>query len=68
MIPALLPTPKPIMASTDKKMRATIKKNKIINDETKLRLQEQRDYFNTEEAGFIEVDSDNERERTLKVK
>lgn len=68
MIPSLLPTPKPITATSDKKMKAKLKKNKIISDETKLRLQEQRDYFNTEEAGFIEVDEDNDRERTLKVK
>ena len=43
-------------------------KTKLLNDEMKQRLVEQGDYFNTEEAGILEVDSDNDRERTLKVK
>lgn len=57
-----------LMPSKDKKMRAVLKKTNEITEEMKLRLQEQRDYFNTEEQGYLEVDSDNDRERTLKIK
>ena len=68
IVPSAIPTPKPITANSDKKAKAHLKTTKILKDETNLRLQEQRDYFNTEEAGYLEVDSDNDRERTLKVK
>jgi len=41
---------------------------KNLKDEMKQRMQEQRDYFNTEEAGYLEVDEANDLERTFKVK
>ena len=69
MLPFEKLTPgKSIAGKRDKKMNAVLSKTKVLNDEMKQRLQEQSEYFNTEEAGYLEVDSDNDRERTLKVK
>lgn len=49
----------------DKKLSAILEKNKVLTEETKTRLKEQSQLFNTEERGFLEVE--HERERTLKV-
>jgi hypothetical protein len=49
----------------DKKLTAVLEKNKVLHEETKTRLKEQAQIFNTEERGFLEVE--HERERTLKV-
>jgi U3 small nucleolar RNA-associated protein 7 len=49
----------------DKKLAALLDKNTILKEETKLRLKEQSQIFNTEDRGFLEVE--HERERTLKV-
>jgi U3 small nucleolar RNA-associated protein 7 len=49
----------------DKKMQAVLEKTHVLKEETKTRLKEQSQIFNTEERGFLEVD--HERERTLKV-
>ena len=49
----------------DKKLSAMLEKSKVINEETKTRLKEQAQIFNTEDRGFLEVET--ERERTLKV-
>ena len=59
---------KSVLAHSDKKMKASLEKSKVLKDEMNKRLHEQSDYFNTEEQGFLEVDSDNDLERTLKVK
>jgi len=39
-----------------------------LSEEMRKRLNEQENFFNTEENGYIELDEDNDRERTLKVK
>jgi|LakMenEpi03Aug12_release.lakeMendotaPanAssembly.Ray.scaffolds.fasta_scaffold5113642_1 hypothetical protein len=49
----------------DRKVEATLKQTRILEEETKTRLKEQNTLFNTENRGFIEVET--ERERTLKV-
>jgi U3 small nucleolar RNA-associated protein 7 len=49
----------------DRKVEATLKQTRILEEETKTRLTEQSNLFNTENRGFIEVET--ERERTLKV-
>lgn len=49
----------------DKKLVALLDKNNVLKEETKTRLKEQAQIFNTEERGFLEVEE--ERERTLKV-
>jgi U3 small nucleolar RNA-associated protein 7 len=49
----------------DKKLSAVLEKNQVLKEETKLRLKEQAQLFNTEERGFLDVE--HERERTLKV-
>lgn len=48
-------------------MKALSSKSKVLNSEAHLRLQEQNQFFNTEDHGYIQVDEDNDRERTLKV-
>jgi len=48
-------------------MKAIVGKSKVLNSEAHLRLQEQNQFFNTEDKGYIRVDEDNDRERTLKV-
>jgi U3 small nucleolar RNA-associated protein 7 len=54
----------------DKKMKALLKKQDVLTEEIDLRLQEQKDFFNTQQQGYLEVDpeEDGDRERTLKVK
>lgn len=49
----------------DKKLSALLDKTRVLTEETKTRLKEQAQLFNTEERGYLEVD--HERERTLKV-
>ena len=49
----------------DKKLSAVLEKNQVIKEETKTRLKEQAQLFNTEERGYLDVE--HERERTLKV-
>lgn len=49
----------------DKKLAAMLDKTNVLKEETKLRLKEQAQIFNTEERGFLDVE--HERERTLKV-
>lgn len=49
----------------DKKLQAVLEKTHILKEETKTRLKEQSQIFNTEERGFLDVE--HERERTLKV-
>ena len=49
-------------------MRALLSKTHVLNEEATTRLKEQSSYFNTEEAGYMQVDDDNDRERTLKIK
>ena len=58
----------PLPAAKDKKMKAFLQKNQMLQTEMKQRLTDYGEYFNTEKAGYLDVDSDNERERTLKVK
>ena len=43
-------------------------KNKVLNTESRLRLNEQNQFLNTEDHGYLQVEDDNDRERTLKVK
>ena len=52
----------------DKKVKALLSRTTVLNDEAGSRLKEQHSYFNTEEAGYLQVDEDNDREKTLKVK
>ncbi len=40
----------------DKKLSAQLEKNSILKEETKLRLKEQSQLFNTEERGYLEVE------------
>lgn len=49
----------------DKKLNAVLEKAHVLKEETKTRLKEQAQLFNTEDRGFLEVE--HERERTLKV-
>lgn len=49
----------------DKKMQAVLEKTHVLKEETKTRLKEQAQIFNTEDRGYLEVE--HERERTLKV-
>ena len=49
----------------DRKVEAAIKQTRVLQEETKTRLKEVKQLFNTEDPGFIEVET--ERERTLKV-
>lgn len=49
----------------DKKLQAVLEKTHVLKEETKTRLKEQAQIFNTEDRGFLEVE--HERERTLKV-
>jgi U3 small nucleolar RNA-associated protein 7 len=49
----------------DRKVEATLKQTRVLEEETKLRLKEAGTLFNTESKGYIEVET--ERERTLKV-
>ena len=49
----------------DKNLQAVLEKTHILKEETKTRLKEQSQIFNTEERGFLDVE--HERERTLKV-
>lgn len=49
----------------DKKLNAMLEKQSVLKEETKTRLKEQAQIFNTEDRGFLEVEQ--ERERTLKV-
>lgn len=49
----------------DKKLKAALNKTKVLNEEIQLRLKENDALFNTEERGYLEVETD--RERTLKV-
>ena len=58
---------KPVLAEHDKKAHAMAKKTKELTTEAGLRLEEANKYLNTEDHGYIQVDEDNDRERTLKV-
>ncbi len=49
----------------DKKLNAELKKTEVLNKEIELRLQEKNEFLNTEDKGYLEVET--ERERTLKV-
>lgn len=49
----------------DRKVEATLKEARVLQEETKTRLKEADALFNNETRGYIEVE--NERERTLKV-
>lgn len=49
----------------DRKVVAALKESRVLKEEAKTRLQEADTLFNTEDHGFIEIES--ERERTLKV-
>lgn len=49
----------------DKKLQAVLEKTHVLKEETKTRLKEQAQIFNTEDRGYLEVE--HERERTLKV-
>jgi len=53
----------------DKKVRAMLQLNKTLTAEATQRLREEKDFFNTEQAGYLEVDpeEDGDRARTLKV-
>jgi len=53
----------------DKKLRAHLHTETTLKKEGDTRLQEEKDYFNTEQAGYLEVDheEDGDRARTLKV-
>lgn len=53
------------MVKRDRKAQAAINETKVLREETKLRLEEANELFNTEERGYIQVE--HERERTLKV-
>lgn len=54
-----------LLMGKDKKLAALLDKTTLLKEETKTRLKEQAQIFNTEERGFLEVEE--ERERTLKV-
>ena len=43
------------------------RKSKELNTEANKRLEETNKNLNTEDHGYIQVDEDNDRERTLKV-
>ena len=49
----------------DRKVEAALKQTRVLEEESKTRLKEANSLFNTEEKGYIEVET--ERERTLKV-
>ena len=49
----------------DRKLDAQLEQTRQLKEETHLRLQEQNEFFNTEQSGYIETETD--RERTLKV-
>ena len=49
----------------DRKLEAALEQTRQLKEETNLRLQEQNEFFNTEQSGFIQTET--ERERTLKV-
>jgi U3 small nucleolar RNA-associated protein 7 len=49
----------------DRKVEAAIRQTRSLKEETSLRLKEQNEFFNTEQGGFLETET--ERERTLKV-
>ena len=49
----------------DKKVEAALKETRVLKQETKTRLEEADNLFNTEEYGFMQTET--ERERTLKV-
>jgi hypothetical protein len=49
----------------DRKVEAALKQTRVLEEETKTRLKESDVLFNTEQKGYIEVET--ERERTLKV-
>lgn len=48
-------------------MRALQAKNKELEKELSHRLGGQNQFYNTEDYGYIQLDEDNDRERTLKV-
>ncbi len=58
---------RPVLAEHDKKAKAHEKKDKEITKEANLRLEESNKFLNTEDHGYIQLDEDNDRERTLKV-
>ena len=58
---------RPVQAAHDKKTKAFEKKTKELNSEANTRLEETDKYLNTEDTGYIQVDEDNDRERSLKV-
>ena len=49
----------------DRKLEAALEQTRQLKEEANLRLQEQNEFFNTEQTGFIQTET--ERERTLKV-
>ena len=49
----------------DRKIEAALTQTRQLKEENNLRLQEQNEFFNTEQGGFIQTET--ERERTLKV-
>ena len=49
----------------DRKVIAALKETRVLKEEVKTRLKESAQLFNTEDHGFIEIET--ERERTLKV-
>ena len=57
-----------LKAVKDKKVKAMLQQNHVLAREMRQRLHDRSEFMNTEQAGFLEVDSDNDRERTLKVK
>ena len=58
---------RPVQAEHDKKAHAMVRKNKELGTEANLRLEETNKYLNTEDHGYIQLDEENDRERTLKV-
>jgi len=44
---------RPLVPQHDKKARAQLAKNKVLNQETRLRLKEQNQFLNTEDHGYL---------------
>jgi hypothetical protein len=59
---------RPVIAEHDKKAKAHERKDRELKTEATLRLEEANKYLNTEDHGYIQLDEENDRERTLKVK
>ena len=60
---------KAVKKAKDKKVRALLATHQTLTDEANKRLHEEKDFFNTEQAGYLEIDEeeDGERARTLKI-